>query len=542
MRTPTGTSRHTAATSSRATRTSPSTAPRRAARPVAAVAAAVLLGAGFVGMAIPVQASAGTPAGPALGAALSARCIDSHVGLSVEESRLAARLPRASNPARLQGASFARKMIYGSGFQHVGPALVQDLCQRRSRTGLTKMVRQRGERLWRLAVDRAQRRPGHVHGWLPYSDDRPLYWTRLQATAALRQWQPRFPLSVKERDALITTFDKASRGVDDISFPAGKGTKRLILSGFDPYTLDGGDNGTAPGAAGNNIRHGNPSGAVALAVDGTTRRVPGGGQQVVQAYTLPVNYTEFAAGYLEDTVGPWMTAGARRVTASITVSQYGGDSFKLEQWNGRYHGVSPGNDNSQPCPTLHGKPQLAINNHGCDTQVVRRWGGPARFHLFNPPQWTTTSLPVGAMIRADTGRSVPRPPGDTWPNRSTAFGVLWHTIYTEFPHCSSTRLVTRNDPTPVRYPPAHTPVPPDHGSCSYSGGGGNYLSNESAYRNTLLRDRLGLHIPAGHIHTPGMQHFDRGDHYRVSDRTFNAWRLAILAQTRNLVDAVGARS
>ncbi|GMA87155.1 hypothetical protein GCM10025868_24050 [Angustibacter aerolatus] len=61
---------------------------------------------------------------------------------------------------------------------------------------------------------------------------------------------------------------------------------------------------------------------------------------------------------------------------------------------------------------------------------------------------------------------------------------------------------------------------------------GNYLSNESAYRNTLLRDRLNLDIPAGHIHTPGMQVFDQGDLYQVSDATFDAWRLAIVRQAQ----------
>jgi hypothetical protein len=77
---------------------------------------------------------------------------------------------------------------------------------------------------------------------------------------------------------------------------------------------------------------------------------------------------------------------------------------------------------------------------------------------------------------------------------------------------------------------------PAEGSCSYNGGGGNYLSNESAYRNTLLRDRAGLDIPAGHIHTPGMQHFETD--FGVSDATFDAWRTSIAAQTRNLVHAV----
>jgi hypothetical protein len=83
------------------------------------------------------------------------------------------------------------------------------------------------------------------------------------------------------------------------------------------------------------------------------------------------------------------------------------------------------------------------------------------------------------------------------------------------------------------------PVPPDAGSCAYQGGGGNYLSNESAYRNTLLRDRLRAPVLAGHIHTPFMQYFAPGDLYDPSDATFNAWRLAIVAQAKRLVHVVG---
>lgn len=498
-----------------------------------------VLGLGLAGTASPAQASS-APAKPGR-ATLASSCIDDQVALSVEEVRLSSKLADNGNPALLQQKPFAQQMIEGAGFQEFGPALVKKLCKARNLKATRKLVERQGARLWRLAVGRAQKQ-GRVAGYLPFSDDRPLYWTRLRATAALRQWEPRFAVSIDKRDGLITAFDKASRGMTDIKFPAGKGTKRVIISGFDPYTLDGGDQGTADGAVGNNIRHGNPSGAIALSLDGTTHKAANGTRQVVEAYNLPVNYTEFRAGYLEDTIGPLLTAGRRRVDASITVSQAGGSQFNLEQWNARYHGVFPGNDLSQPCPAVDALPQLAMTNNGCNTRVVRRWGGPAGFDLFDPPQWTTASLPVAAMIRANTGRSVPRPPGDTWPDTSVAFGVVWHTNFTEFPDCSSTTRLTRNDPPPTAYPPPTPPVPPGPQSCSYSGGGGNYLSNESAYRNTLLRDRLGLHIPAGHIHTPGMQNFDAGNLYNASDSTFDAWRRAIVAQGQNLVHVVGANA
>jgi len=315
----------------------------------------------------------------------TAGCLDRSVPLSVEESRLTFTLPDNSNPAVLQSKPFARQMIEGAGFQGFTPEFVTQLCNVRSRTAAATVVSRFAERLWRMAVDRAQRH-GPVRGSLPYSDDRPLYWTRLEATAAIRQWVPRFPLFSGQRLSLIEAFDRSSRGMFDIRFRAGGGVRRVIVSGFDPYTLDGGPAGTAPGAAGNNIRHGNPSGATALSLDGTTYRTKAGTLAYIEAYLLPVNYPEFRRGYLEDTVGPFMLPGPRRVDASITVSQAVDSVFNLEQWNGRYHGVSVGNDRFRPCPQVGGVPQLAVNNPECNIMVVDRWGGPPTFDLRNPPQ------------------------------------------------------------------------------------------------------------------------------------------------------------
>jgi len=213
------------------------------------------------------------------------------------------------------------------------------------------------------------------------------------------------------------------------------------------------------------------------------------------------------------------------------------DQFNLEEWNVRYHGTSNGNDLFRPCPSIGGIPQLAVDNNECNSMVVERWGGPEMFDLDDPPQWTTSSLPILEMIAANTGASVPRPPGDTWPDESFAFGVVWHTNYRAFPDCYSPDRETFNSPVPTEYPPPTPPIPPAPDSCSYSGGGGDYLSNESAYRNTLLRDRMGLDIPAGHIHTPDMQHFETL--FNPSDATFDAWRLAIVEQTKNLIHVVG---
>lgn len=460
-------------------------------------------------------------------------CLDPSLQLSVEESRLESYLPAADDPTVPAEKTYARTVIEGGGFGSYTAAFTAALCRTRSLDGATALAERKGEALWDAAVRRAQSK-GAVRGDLPASDDRPLYWTRVETMAVLRQWAPSGGLTPAERAGLIETFDKASRGMFDIDLPRGKNVLRVIVSGFDVYTLDGGTTGSAPGTVGNNIRHGNPSGATALALDGTTYRTDDGRRARVEAYTLPVSYPEFERGYLEDTVGPFMEPGPRQVDVSLTVSQAGGSQFNLEQWNARYHGTFPGNDNGAPCTSVGGVPQLAVDNPDCNIQVVDRWGGGDG--LTDPPQWTTASLPVEQMIAADTGADVPRPPGDTWPDPSVAFGVVWNTRYTQFPDCTSPELETFNNSPSVEYPPATPPVPPAEDSCSYSGGGGNYLSNESAYRNTLLRDRAGLDIPAGHIHTPDMQHFESD--FGVSDATFDAWRTSIAAQGTNLVHAV----
>lgn len=492
--------------------------------------------AGAVALALCATTALAAPAAaaPASTAPASATgCLDPGIPLSVEESRLAAYLPDAADPSVPADRTYARTVIEGGGFGGYTAAFTAELCRTRTLADATALAERKGEALWDAAVRRAQSADDEVRGDLPASDDRPLYWTRVETMAVLRQWDPPRGLTDAERAGLVEAFDRASRGMHDIDLPRGRDVLRVIVSGFDVYTLDGGTTSPAPGTVGNNIRHGNPSGATALALDGTRYRTDDGRLAYVEAYTLPVSYREFAEGYLEDTVGPFMEPGPRQVDASLTVSQAGGSQFNLEQWNARYHGVSPGNDRVAPCPRIGGVPQLAADNPGCNSQVVDRWGGGG---LTDPPQWTTASLPVAEMIAADTGADVPRPPGDTWPDPSVAFGVVWNTSYTQFSDCASPTLTTFNSPPPVTYPPATPPVPPAEGSCSYSGGGGNYLSNESAYRNTLLRDRAGLDIPAGHIHTPDMQHFETD--FGVSDPTFDAWRTSIAAQATNLVHAV----
>jgi hypothetical protein len=67
-------------------------------------------------------------------------------------------------------------------------------------------------------------------------------------------------------------------------------------------------------------------------------------------------------------------------------------------------------------------------------------------------------------------------------------------------------------------------------ACAQAGGGGYYLSNESGYRNTVLRDTLNPSIVAGHLHTPIMTNFVDGDDDLITDALFESYRDSIVQQ------------
>jgi hypothetical protein len=163
-----------------------------------------------------------------------------------------------------------------------------------------------------------------------------------------------------------------------------------------------------------------------------------------------------------------------------------------------------------------------------------------------PAQFTVASLPVPGMITSQSQRGVARPAGAT-SQGTEGFDVTWHTNYTYFPDCTQTATTNvASNNVMNSLPDVSTVAPPPASGCSRQGGGGDYLSNESAYRNTLLRDTFNLDIPAGHIHVPVMNNFHNPaitgqprDDNAITDARFEAYRTAIVQQTTNLLLAVG---
>ncbi|MEU6483977.1 pyroglutamyl peptidase [Streptomyces sp. NPDC046887] len=398
----------------------------------------------------------------ALVAATAAPASAAPAPVTVEEARLDQAVPR--------------EILHRSGFDSVAPEFAAALADARNAAAAERAVTRHGAALWRRAVDRVQGR-GPAGGDLARDDDRPLYWARLAMTRELGAWEPSFPLPPAARqrltDRLTDRLETASRGQDSLTYPASgrRKVRRILVTGFDPFTLD------------RDIRISNPSGAAALALDGTRIRTADGGWARVETAVFPVRWRDFADGEVERALRPVLP----RVDLFTTVSQGRVGKFDVERFNGAWRGGFGDNLNVSETGTV------PVADPG------------------SQPQWTATTLPYARITAAQTGR----------------FPVYDNTSVTEVPAGSTAPVVRPDGPTP--------------GSAARAGGGGDYLSNEIAYRATLLRDRLGLRsLPGGHVHTPVLQ-FGAGNTAAVTDPEFLRNRADITAQVRQILTVAAAR-
>jgi pyrrolidone-carboxylate peptidase len=421
-----------------------------------------LLAAGLVAVLAPAPVTAAAPAD----------CYDRARPTTYEEGRI-------ETPAVPGGQRVPYALVEAGGFTAYVERLRTDLCRTRSVRAAERLLAQRGALLWQTAVERAQ--GSRWMGTIERYDDRPLYWARLMGTRDLRQWTPGFAVSDARRADLLRTFDHAARGVSSTDFPRRDAVTRVLVSGFDPYQLN------------NEIRRSNPSGAAALQLDGVEYRV--GDRRVhVEAVALPVTWSGFDAGIVEDAFGPHLTRHAReRADLIMTISQGLRGTMNIEQWAGAWRGGSPDN-----------------NNEGVAELIPRAAGWP---QLDPQPEFIETTLPYQQMIAAGT---------TPWPVRLNPQVCEW------LNH-------TRPDPARVTCH-ANGPTP---GSQAQAGGGGNYLSNESMYRSNRLRLALGAtDVPGGHLHISALVY--PADPLVVIDQAFAADRAQTIEQTAALVRAAGA--
>jgi pyrrolidone-carboxylate peptidase len=392
---------------------------------------------------------------PTVHAAPTTGCLDTGVQGTVEEQRL--------DNGVAGGPSVPAEILRRSGFDGHVALFTRLLCSAPSERAAAVLVRTQGEALWRTATHRAQH-PQTQPGALPATDDRGLYWARISMALALRRWQPDFGLGTAERAGLIRSLEYTSRGITGTRFAPG--VRKVLVTGFDPFTLDA------------DIRIGNPSGANALSLDGQ-RWVVNGTTYEIQTVVFPVRYTDFDENMVENALAPHYRPGPQHADLVMTASQGRVGIFDLEVYNGRRRSVSSIGDNNNV------------------------WGGGTiEAPVVSPsmpagPEWLTASLPFARMAAVDVA----------------PFRTRVNTSVLEIP---------AGETAPVRRPLGPTP-----GSIASEGAGGGYLSNEVAYRNTLQRDLLDPLMPAGHLHVPVLQ-FDTANTTAITDPVYEANRDAIV--------------
>lgn len=395
-------------------------------------------------------------------AAAIPRC--SYLTPDVESSQLARQPGQSRSPGE--------RLSAGAGFAGRANRLTAALEQARTLSDAQSRAQIHAQRLWNAATRRA--RGGNT-------DDRPVYWSRLQMVEAIRQVRFRFQTSPAERRALIETFDRVSRGMTSVSFPAQSSDKKILISGFDPFNL-------RP-AAGGDLRRGNPSGAAALALDGVRLR-NGSVRARVQSVIFPVRFRDFDLGLVESVFRPFLS-GPDAVDMIMTISQGVSADFEVEQFAGRRRSSGSFTDNLG---------QAAGGN--LDSPIE-----PSG--LAQGSEFLETHLPASA-IRASQGRTAPLPA---------------ETEVDEIP-AGGTSAINR-------------PAGPTGGAAGFTGraaagSGGGFLSNEIFYRTLLLRLGEGATIPVGHLHTPFLG-LPSGS--RLADTAFVRARNRMVRSIRRILEA-----
>jgi pyrrolidone-carboxylate peptidase len=179
-------------------------------------------------------------------------------------------------------------------------------------------------------------------------DDRELYWARLLSSKVIRTTSPKFSITQAQLNTLITLLEEGSRGRTDLAFSSGS-TKKILLTGFDPFLLD------------RNINQSNPSGVAALLLDGQVINYNGLSAEI-NTVMVPVRYEDFDQGIIESLLAPYYALN--NVDMVVTVSM-GRTQFDLEHFPGKRRSVTaPDNANivyggtqtSPVIPKLNGRP------------------------------------------------------------------------------------------------------------------------------------------------------------------------------------------
>lgn len=323
-----------------------------------------------------------------------------------------------------------------------------------------------GERLWQLATA--------VHDFGDVLHFRPLMDIRDAIRAAGST-----PLFM----AILDAFTWAARGATSINFATplrrGANTVRVLVTGFDPFVSSG---AVPPGEV-------NPSGAIALELDGAQIDAGGNVVAVVESVVLPVNFGEFATGRVEQIFRLALARGAQAIlTVSLDAGIAVGGAVQLEQF---VVGVHEGN--GTPFERIASEPSIPddeqrILEPPAAIERIARDVGSSRAQVRAPIVLQFASDTVASAAAADANGSVD--PGNATRVNITSASVIEQIIST----------MHRTSGTGITFELGGHP----YTATVIEGPGGSFLSNEVSFRALRLLGRLGRRqtVPSFHTHVP----------------------------------------
>lgn len=225
------------------------------------------------------------------------------------------------------------------------------------REQLNVTIQSIGSDLWKLACTHVER---------GFSDDRPLYWTRLKAQSLLEaELSIRDVLSKGEVQSLLNEFEWHSRGLGGFDTTASQGqTQPIICTGFDPFHLNA------------HLDQSNPSGLVALHL--ARRKFA---NKSIRTAIYPVRFHAFDSGLVEASIASLVQQAPLFM---LTVSM-GRKQFDLERFTSSRRSAESLDNEDVQCAGSPSDPVRAVDEG---------------------PEFLEFNLPVNAMCAVKSDWSI----------------------------------------------------------------------------------------------------------------------------------------
>lgn len=418
---------------------------------------------------------------------------------------------------------------------------------------MEKAVKEYAEHLW--SVPKAEQNDGH------------LYVARMNGRMVLK----RNKLLTKDKAGLIamtkmmSVLDDISRGREDIRFENDT-DRRILISGFDPFDTD----------------RSNPSGVVALALDGTHLKYKDSDgtekEALVESVIFPTKYSEFDKGKVEKVFEPYLDpAQKKNIFAVITISQDSNPPLKyhIERHASGHRG---GGDENEDIGTTGMMSWENFDGSAVENIISQNLTEYGNDRSIPVEDWhficAATANKIRALYSAIDFTDCPKmsPKIDTY---DEAYKYLYKLVDWLRRKASkqqqkllpdpvdqsgnlefySTTLKLENIPHKEMRGSDHTRIRNFYSyfnsgrivkknkaklksdatkpGAAVEGSGGNYLSNEIYYRVSALGAKYGRAVPNVHLHIPPVQKdTDNPDNATIVKRVQETIRLIVEAQLK----------